>query len=206
MPVNQTIIIIAITCLISFLAFSNKKLQARLIFWSPAIKAGEYHRFMTYGFIHADAGHLLFNMITLFFFGHHIERLYKTTLAGWGYVVFYLVAILVSILPSYYQHKNNAQFASLGASGAVSAVLFAFILLDPWRILLVFFIPMPAIIFAVGYILYSMYANKKNKNNINHTAHLTGAAFGVLFTLIYKPSLLAHFINKLLNPSFLSVH
>lgn len=201
---THTMLIIGVTCLISFMAFSNEKLKSRLIFWPPAVGKGQVDRFVTHGFIHADGNHLLFNMITLFFFGKYIEQLYKPAFGGLGFILFYLAAIVVAILPSYFANKNNASYASLGASGAVSAVLFAFILLDPWNILLIFFIPMPAIIFAVGYTAYSIWAQKKGNDNINHSAHLWGAAFGIIMTILYKPNIIPHFVNSLMSPSFLN--
>lgn len=202
--INQTMMIIGITCLISFMAFSNDTLKSRLIFWPPAIAKGQVDRFVAHGFIHADGNHLLFNMITLFFFGKYIEAIYKPALGGLGFVLFYLAAIAVAIFPSYLSNKNNAQYASLGASGAVSAVLFAFILLDPWNILLIFFIPMPAIIFAIAYTGYSVWAQKKGNDNINHSAHLWGAAFGIIMTIIYQPAIVPHFLEKLMQPGFLN--
>lgn len=201
--ITHTLIIVAITCAVSMMAFSNNALKSRLIFWSPAINKGQVERFVTHGFIHADGNHLLFNMITLFFFGAAIEGLYKPYLGGLGFVVFYLLAIIVAIIPSYIANKNNANYASLGASGAVSAVLFSYILLAPWKMLYLFFaIPIPAIVFAVLYTAYSVWAQKKGNDNINHSAHLWGAAFGVVATVLLNPNVLPHFVNKLLNPSF----
>ena len=135
MDINQTIIIIAVTCLVSYMAWQNKQLMERLIFWSPAIKQGQYERFVTHGFIHADGTHLLFNMFTFYFFGSIIESFYRDFLGGAGFVVFYLGAIVAAMLPSYFKHKDDRNYMSLGASGAVSAVLFAYILFAPWELL-----------------------------------------------------------------------
>lgn len=203
MPINHTIIIIAITVVISFICFSNRGLKSQLIFYPPAIKSGQLYRFITHGFIHADMNHLLFNMFTLYFFGTAIEDLYKPYLGGFGFVAFYLLAIVVAILPSYLKHINDSNYASLGASGAVSAVLFAYILLAPWNMLYFFgAVPIPAIVFAVGYVAYSIYSQKRAKDNINHSAHLWGAAFGIAATIALKPQVVNYFIEKLLNPSF----
>jgi len=121
MEINQTIIIIAVTCLVTYMAWQNKQLMERLIFWSPAIKEGQVERFVTHGFIHADGTHLLFNMFTFYFFGSIIESFYRQYFGGAGYVIFYLAAIVVAMLPSYFKHKDDRNYMSLGASGAVSA-------------------------------------------------------------------------------------
>lgn len=204
MEINQTIIIIAVTCIISYMAWQNRQLMERLIFWSPAIKQGQVERFVTHGFIHADGMHLLFNMFTFYFFGSIIEAFYRQYLGGSGFILFYLGGIIAAMIPSYLQHKNDRNYMSLGASGAVSAVLFTYILIAPWELLYLFaVIPIPAIVFAVAYVWYSIYAGKQNNDNINHSAHLYGALYGVIVTLIVEPRLLAHFFNQLLNPSWL---
>ncbi|WP_034586435.1 rhomboid family intramembrane serine protease [Acinetobacter sp. HR7] len=197
LPFNHTITLILITCVISFIAFSKEKVMNRLIFWPPAIQRGEYDRFIAHGFIHADGTHLLFNMITLFFFGSIIESFYRQYLFDMGFVLFYLGGLIAAILPSYLKNKNNPRWASLGASGAVSAVLFAYILFEPWKLIFVFFIPVPAIIFAVLYVVYSVWSGKRGNSNINHSAHLWGAAYGVIITIILEPLVIPHFLNKL---------
>ncbi|MGE8263343.1 MAG: rhomboid family intramembrane serine protease, partial [Stenotrophomonas sp.] len=118
------------------------------------------------------------------------------------YPAFYLGALLVSILPSYLKNQKNPNYLSLGASGAVSAVLFAFILIKPWSIILVLFIPAPAIIYAVFYVGYSIWMDRRGGDRINHSAHLAGAAFGVLFMLAMQPSIFSHFLRELSNPTF----
>ena len=199
-----TYLIIGITCVISFLGFKNEKLISDLILWPPAISRGkQYYRLMTYGFIHADGQHLLFNMITLFFFGRMIEQFVVGYIGTLGYVAFYLSAIVVSILPTYMKNIGNPAYRSLGASGAVSAVLFGFVLLRPWTTIYIFFIPCPAIIYAVIYIGYSIYMDRQNKDNINHSAHLWGAAYGVLFLLAMEPRLFGNFVGQLMQPSFM---
>ena len=197
-----TFILIAVTCVVTLLAFKNPALAGRLILWPPAIdRHKQYDRLVTYGFIHADFWHLLFNMITLFFFGRVMEDII-TGLSGsrWTFVAFYFAALVVSILPTYLKHQKDPNYRSLGASGAVSAVLFAFILINPWARIGVFFIPMPAIVFAVLYIGYSIWMDKRGGDNVNHGAHLAGAAFGVLFMLALEPRVLAHFLQVLLRP------
>jgi membrane associated rhomboid family serine protease len=200
---STSLIIIALTALISFIGFSSSGLIDALILWPPVVREkNEYYRLATYGLIHADFRHLLFNMVTLYFFGSAMERFYDQSLGNYGFVFFYTVGLIVSILPTYLKNRNNPNYRSLGASGAVSAVLFAFILLQPWSIIYVYVIPVPAIIFAVLYIAYSIYADIKAKDNINHGAHLWGAAYGVVFTIAMEPRVLSHFLQELANPHF----
>jgi len=203
METPVTYALIAITCLVSWMAFNNRKLADRLILWPPAIdKHKQYDRLLTYGFIHADFMHLLFNMITLYFFGRQIEVLMTGLVGVWVYPLFYLSALAISILPTYLKNQHNPNYLSLGASGAVSAVLFAFILIAPWQLIFVFFIPLPAIVFAVLYVGYSVWMDKRGGDRINHSAHLAGAAYGVMFLLIMRPEVLQHFLRELQNPSF----
>jgi membrane associated rhomboid family serine protease len=200
MEFTITLAIVLITGLISYFAFENRGLMERLIFWPPAISRGEVHRFISYGLIHADWQHLLFNMITLFFFGTVIEQLLAERIGAVGFIFFYLSALLVSILPGYLRHRRDAGYRSLGASGAVSAVLFAYILFAPWSMILVFFIPVPAIVFAVAYVGYSIWADRRGGDNVNHSAHLWGAAYGVLFIVLLEPAVLGFFWERLINP------
>ena len=202
-PLSHTLLLIIITVLISVLAFSQRQVMNRLVFFGPAVKAGQFDRLITYGFVHGDGFHLLFNMITLFFFGQVLEQFYRQYAFDMGFALFYLGGLLVSILPSYFKHKNDLNYFSLGASGAVSAILFAFILFYPWQIIWVFIIPIPAIIFAVIYVAYSIWAEKRANNRINHSAHLWGAAYGILMTMILDPRIIPHFISQLIQPPFL---
>jgi membrane associated rhomboid family serine protease len=198
-----TLIIIAITCVVSFMAFNNARLMNDLILWPPAItRSREYHRLVTYGVVHADFGHLLFNMITLFFFGRTMEGFFTASLGTLGFALFYILALVVSILPTYLSNKNNPNYRSLGASGAVSAVLFSFVLLAPWSRIIVFVIPVPAIIYAVLYVAYSIYMDRRGQGNVNHSAHLWGAAFGVAFTVVVRPEVISHFLAALSQPRF----
>ncbi len=198
-----TLVLIAITVLVSWQAFERPQLLGRLILWPPAVdRHRQYDRLLTHGFIHADWQHLLFNMITLFFFGGTIERAFAPYIGPVGFLLFYLSAILVAILPTYLRHRHDPNYRSLGASGAVSAVLFASILINPWSLLLVFFIPMPAIVFGVCYIGYSIWMDKRGGDNINHSAHLWGAGYGVLFTAMMEPRIIGVFLERLASPSF----
>ena len=202
LPFSHTVTLIIITVAISLLALSNQTVMNRLIFWPPAMQRAQYDRFITYGFVHADATHLLFNMITLFFFGNIIESFYRQFFYDMGFVLFYLGGLIAAILPSYLKHRHDIHWASLGASGAVSAVLFAYILFQPWKLIFVFFIPVPAIIFAILYVAYSIWSGKQGNTNINHSAHLWGAAYGVIITILLEPKVLPHFLNQLTQIPF----
>src|SRR5688572_14389595 len=137
---TANLLIIALTVLVSMIGFSNPKLIEALLLWPPAIsRRSEVYRFVTYGVVHADVPHLLFNMVTLYFFGQAIEGVYQQALGQFGYVGFYIAALVASILPTYLRHRDDPSYRSLGASGAVSAVLFAFILFEPYSKLYLFF-------------------------------------------------------------------
>lgn len=202
MPVSPvTLGLIVVTSVVSYLAWKQPTLMARLILWPPAITRGrEYWRLLSYGFIHADMQHLLFNMITLFFFGRLIENFLVSRFGFWAFPFFYVSALLVSVLPGYFRHALDPNYRTLGASGAVSAVLFAFILLAPWNLIFVFFLPVPAVIYGGLYIGYSIYMDRRGGDRINHSAHLWGAVYGLVFMLIAEPALLGHFLTQLLNP------
>lgn len=198
-----TLILIAITVLVSWQAFDKPRLIDRLILWPPAIeKNRQYDRLLTHGFIHADWQHLLFNMITLFFFGRYAEQLVTSMIGPAGFALFYLSAIVIAILPTYLRHRGDRNYRSLGASGAVSAVLFAFILVKPWSLIFVFFLPVPAIVYGVFFVGYSFWMDRRGRDNTNHSAHLSGAIYGVLFILLLEPKIAGHFLQQLLNPSF----
>ena len=201
---STNLVIIGITAVVSMLAFGNVALLQRLILWPPAVSRDrQYYRLVTYGLIHADPSHLIFNMITLYFFGSTMERFYLLRLGEWGYPLFYLGGLVVSILPSYLDNRDNAEYRSLGASGAVSAALFASILLQPWTTLLVFYaLPIPAILYAVLYVAYSIYMDRRGGTNVNHSAHLWGAAYGVAVTAMVEPATLSRFLTALAHPSF----
>ncbi|HOZ23466.1 MAG TPA: rhomboid family intramembrane serine protease [Thermomonas sp.] len=202
MQLSLTIVIVAITVLVSWRAFNDRALMERMILWPPAVeRRKQYDRLLGYGFVHADWMHLAFNMITLWSFGSAVEREFSAMITPVGYVLFYLSAIVVSILPTYLAHRNDPHYRSLGASGGVSAVLFAFILFDPWSTLIIFPIPVPILVFlfAILYVAYSIWMDRRGRDNVNHSAHLWGAAYGVLFTVLLEPRILGHFTQSLLG-------
>lgn len=197
----QTLLLVLLTTGISIYALMNPRSLDRLSF-APTLIAQkrQYERFLTHGFVHADNQHLLFNMITLYFFGRAIEGVYDRLIGPFGFTIFYLAAMAVAMLPTYADEKNNYRYRSLGASGAVSAVLFAFILFAPWSTIYVIVVPVPAIVYAVLYVGWEIYSSKARQDHINHSAHLWGAAFGVACTLALAPSVLGRFVQQLANP------
>lgn len=190
MQLSLNLILIIITTLISVGAFSNEKMRNDLIFYPPAIsQRNEWYRFFTCGFIHADFAHLLFNMLALYFFGGSVETIFKQLYGKTGgllYLLLYFSALLISLLPTYFRHRNNYNYMSLGASGAVSAVLFAGLVLVPSAEIFIFFIPIPipGFIFAPLYLLLSFWLDRRGAGNINHSAHLWGAIYGALFVVV----------------------
>ena len=198
-----TYLILGITCLVSYLAWKSPKLAERLILWPPAIaRGGQVDRLVTHGFIHADAMHLIFNMVTLYFFGSAVEPFFVSQIGHAGFLALYLVAIVVAILPTYLRHRSDANYRSLGASGAVSAVLFSFILFAPWAMIIVLVVPVPAILYAVLYVGYSIWMDRRGGDNVNHSAHLWGALFGVAATLAIEPRVWGVFLEQLSKPRF----
>jgi membrane associated rhomboid family serine protease len=190
MNLSVTLVIIIVTVIISMLAFGNQRLQDKLIFYPPAVSQNrQWYRFFTCGFIHADTGHLIFNMLSLFFFGEGVEKKFTEIFqenGSWLYLLLYISALFFSLLPTYLKHKEDRYYKSLGASGAVSAVLFAAFLLEPTIGVMIMFIPIPipAFIFGPLYLLISTYLDKKGKDNINHSAHIFGALYGIAFVII----------------------
>lgn len=200
-----TLALVAITVLVSWQAWERPKLMDRLILWPPAIdRHKQYDRLLTHGFIHADGMHLVFNMVTLYSFGGLMEGYFGARIGLVGFLLFYLSAVVIAILPTFMRHRHDARYRSLGASGAASAMLFASILLDPWSGISLFLIPIPvpAFVFAGLYIWYSIWMDKRGGDNINHSAHLWGALYGVMFTLLQQPTLALHFLQRLVNPDF----
>jgi membrane associated rhomboid family serine protease len=201
-----TVVVVVLTCLISLAAFNSSKILDDLIFWPPAISMRhQYYRFITCGFIHADFLHLLFNMVTLYFFGRGLEVFYRGELGlqSYYYPILYFTSLIASNIPSYLKRKDDYNYRSLGASGAVCAVMFAVIMIRPWETLYIYGkLPIPAILYAVLFLAFSIYMSKRGGDNVNHDAHLWGAAYGVLFTIAVHPAIVSTFINEMKNPRF----
>lgn len=198
-----TVSIILLTSVISVLAFNNRRLMDALIFWPPAVHMRhQYYRFLSCGFIHADLMHLLFNMFTLYFFGTALENYYmgELGLQHYYFLILYITSMIAANIPTYLRRKDDYNYRSLGASGAVCAVLFAFILIRPWDTIFLYFIKMPAILYAILFLAFEIYMSKRGGDNVNHDAHLWGALFGILFTIAVSPGVVPSFINEISHP------
>ncbi len=199
-----TVLLIAITVTISFYIFSHPGLQARLMMNPYNISHNhQYYRFLTSGFIHINHVHLLMNMISFYFLGTAVEQVFIYLFGSSGtvyYVALYLMAIAASDIPTYFKQKNNPGYNSLGASGGVAAVVFAFILFQPMQYICLFFaLCMPGFILGTLYIAYSWYQGKKSRDNINHDAHLFGALFGLLFCVVIYPASVGNFLRQVMD-------
>ncbi|SFM99507.1 Rhomboid family protein [Chitinophaga sp. YR627] len=199
MELTLSISIIVITCIISFTSFENERRKDDLIMWPYLVKEKkQFYRFITSGLIHENFMHLGFNMFTLYFFGSFIERMFEQIFhSKIYYLLFYVLALVLSDIPTYLKHKDNPDYRTLGASGAVSAVVFAAILFNPWATIYVFVIPMPSIVYGVVYLGYTIYMSRQEGTGINHDAHLWGAVFGILFPLIFEPRIGQLFLYQL---------
>jgi membrane associated rhomboid family serine protease len=188
-----TLVIVIITVLVSIRGFSQQQVIDDLIFYPPAVASrNQFYRFISHGFIHADFIHLAFNMFAFYSFGQAVEQIFglQCLFGGWGKFIFlllYFSSLVMASLPDYFKYKDSYHFRSLGASGAVSAVVFASIVLLPQIPIRIFFIPVdiPGYIFGLIYLLMSAYLDKKGGGNINHGAHFWGAAYGVAFTIVF---------------------
>ena len=198
-----TVIIIAITCIVSILCFNGTLNGNKLIFNAYQVwHRKEWYRMLTSGMIHSGWGHLFFNMLTLYFFGRVVEQYFSAAFGGvLGtvlYVVLYVSALAISSLGDLVKYRDNWNYNALGASGAVSAVLFASILFAPKMGIYIYLIPIPVpgYIFAPLYLLYCWYMAKRNMDNIGHTAHFWGAVYGILFPIICKPDVLSFCLSQ----------
>jgi membrane associated rhomboid family serine protease len=202
----MTFFFIGITVLISIMAVNQPEVFSKLQLNPYQVyHRKEWYRLITHGFVHVDWMHLIVNMYVLYAFGQHVENLFSN-LQDSGYLKyyqlwysgFYVSAIVMSSLLSVARHKDNYLYNSVGASGAVSAVLFFFIFFAPYSKLSLFFlVPIPGILFGVAYLIYSQYMSRKGGDNINHDAHFIGAVYGFVFPLIIKFSLITYFIQEI---------
>lgn len=198
-----TIIIAIITFLISYRCFQDTDLVNKLKHYPYSEARGsEFYRFISSGFVHGDWTHLIINMYVFYEFGSIVEKIFISIhgnlLGRLWYVLLYVGTLIIADIPTYIKFKNNPNFASIGASGAVSGILFAYILFDPWAMLALFFvIPIPAIVFAVLYLIYSSWADKNQSGKIDHSAHYYGAISGLLITIIFYPKVIQIFISRL---------
>jgi membrane associated rhomboid family serine protease len=195
--------IIIFTVIASVICFNNDELFDRLKFNAFDVKhANQWYRFFTYGFLHSGWVHLLINMIVLYSFGHLVESIAKAPpYFGSEYILYYLLlyigALLFSIIPAYGKHKNDVFYNAVGASGAVSAVVIAGIIMFPQGLIRFYLIPIeiPAWIFGIIYLVYEFIMARRAKDNIGHDAHFWGAVYGIILTLAFKPSLGVLFLH-----------
>ena len=199
---SLTLILIILTVGISWYAWQNPSLLDKWVMDPVRVsKYNEYYRFITSGFIHADAGHLIFNMFSLYFFGEAMELFLVHIFGSTGtvyYLALYIAGIIVSDIPTFLKHRKNSGYKSLGASGGVSALLFAFILLAPLqKVCLYFAICIPGFIFGLIYLAYSFYESRKMGGRVNHDAHIYGAIFGILFMAVVLPETVPNFFAQI---------
>lgn len=202
---SLTLILIIITAGLSIFGFNNPAFTDKMLNNPYAVVRGkQYYRLLTSGFVHADFTHLFFNMFVLYSFGNNMESILSSSFGESGGLYFlglYILGIIFSSIPDLIKHKDAPYYNSLGASGGVASVLFAFIILLPTSTLMIFPIPIdiPAWIFSIMYVAYSIYMDKRNADNVNHLAHLWGALWGVLFVSFLFPGSLAHFFRQILG-------
>jgi membrane associated rhomboid family serine protease len=199
---NLTYFLLAVTGLTSFMAFRNQQLIENLTFYPYRMwRNNEWHRLISCSFIHADIGHLLFNMIALWSFGLYIEASFEALFEGLGHFLFlamYFGAVATADIINLFKQKDNPGYHSLGASGGIAAVIFSYILLNPYGGISLFFLPsIPSFIFGPLYLAYCVYMAKRGTDNVGHLAHFTGSVFGFFFPLIFEPRLFMHFVNQL---------
>lgn len=198
-----TIIIIIVTCYVSIAAFGDRttllpenlrheEWRYKFLFNAHGVvREGQYYRLISHGFIHDDWTHLIFNMLTFYFFGKYVEEYFAFLFGNGGvlmYVVFYLTALCVASIPDLVRYRNNPRYNALGASGAVSAVVFVAIYVCPEMSIMFMFIPfpIPGYIYAVLYLAYSAFMAYKGDSQIAHTAHFAGALYGFVFPLLFE--------------------
>lgn len=198
-----TYILMGITIIVSLFAFNNQKLLGDLILNPYTVNhRRQYYRFVTSGFIHNDHMHLIFNMFSFYFFGTAVEMVFAVIfgkmLGGVYFLALYIFAIVASDIPSYIKHRHNPRYNSLGASGGVAAVIFAFILFMPLEKICIYIaLCFPGFILGTAYVVFSWYQGRKANDNINHDAHLYGALFGFLFCAILYPRSLPYFVEQI---------
>ena len=206
-----TIGLIAANVIYSLIALNNQDIFSKSLMWPYGVKRyNQFYRFLSSGFIHADYTHLFVNMLTLFFFGRGLEVYFTAYGLGGNiaYIALYFLALIAADLPTYFKQKDNYNYHSLGASGAVSAVVFATVVFNPWgKILLYGAIGIASVVYAVLYIWFCIAMSKRGGDNINHSAHLFGALFGLGATVALiaamNPELFTYIVEELKHPSLL---
>ena len=198
---SVTFAVIIVTAVISIMAFSNRDTLMKLMLYPPDVfKRNQYYRLVSSGFVHSDYSHLIFNMLSFYFFAGFVENYFIMRFPD-GQMLFlllYLSAIVISDLPTLFKQKNNTYYYSLGASGGVAAVIFSSIILAPTNRIYVYFIAMPAFVWGPLYLAYSVWQARKGQTGINHDAHFYGSLYGALFTLLLVPEAATGFVQQLM--------
>ena len=202
---SVTLILVVLNVIATLYAWNNPAIMQKWILNPYQVwHRRQLYRVITSGFIHANWMHLIFNMIALYSFGEVVEYYFGSLFTGMGSVYFilmYVLALVVSDLSTLYKYRDIPNYNSLGASGAVSAVVFSSIIFDPWAQIYLWFIPVPGIILGVLFIAYSYMGGRRVLgDNINHEAHLFGALFGFIFTFLLEPNLILYFFEMLKQP------
>ncbi len=201
---SVTLLIILLTIAVSAVAFKNRTLFLKLEFTPYLVNTNkEHYRFLSHALLHADWMHLLVNMLVFWFFGDATERYFQYYLGTKGifyFILLYVGGVVFATLPTYKKHKENYGYHSVGASGAVSAVVMSSVIFNPLNdICLYGLICFPGILWALIYLVYSYKMSKGSNDNINHDAHFWGAVFGIIFTVVTVPSSFLRFVNQLLS-------
>ncbi|MEN9362987.1 MAG: hypothetical protein RIS68_210 [Bacteroidota bacterium] len=195
-------VIMGVTALVSMAAWQRDSWMAAMMMSPSRIaRHGEYWRFLSSGFIHADFTHLFFNLFSFYFFGSQLEYIFSVIFPGYGpwvFLVFYLLGIIVADLPTFFKQKHNHYFNSLGASGAVSATIFAGIMFFPTEKIYLFgIVGIPGIIYAGLFTWYSIEMERRGRDFVNHSAHLYGGLFGVVFVTLTYPQVWISFVQQI---------
>ncbi len=198
------IAIIAVTCIITYVGWQNQVFLRRFMLKPyQNIRNNEWINLISSGFLHADAMHLLFNMLALFFFGDEVLNVflikYGLFVGNFLFVLFYITAIFFANIYPTIKNKDNKMYSAFGASGAVSAILYFFIILNPWHNIYIYFIKMPAIVFGILYLVFETVMAKRAKDNIGHDAHISGAIYGIIVVFIFFWKEGISFFEKIIN-------
>lgn len=197
-----TYIILIATVVVSIACFNNSSLFNKLSY-SPyrMVHSNEWYRIISHGFVHGDWMHLFVNMFTFLSFGVYVEKVFASLGFGDGsFLLLYFGGMIAASLYDLWKYRDNRYYSSIGASGAVSAVLFTAIFMNPWdKIYLFAAIPIPGIVFGFIYLWYCQYMAKRGGDNINHNAHFYGAVYGFILPILLEPGLLQMFIHQLLR-------
>lgn len=192
-PVTFYIVVVNVITSLAALYLYPPLFEAGYLKPYRTVRQKTWYELLTSGFLHANLGHLFVNMFTLYFFGPVMERV----MGGEYFLGLYLTGLIVAGIPSVIKYKDDPNYATLGASGAVGSVLFAFIFLFPMEgiMLMLIPIPIPAFVFAILYLIYSMYASKQERGKINHEAHVAGALWGIIYLVLFVPNTIDHILT-----------